>query len=129
MDETSPAHHVMVIDSCQTVREKSHAFLHSAGYGITTVSNGFEALAVIVANPPDIAFVDAHLPGLDGYQTCSLINNNPQFTSIRLILLTCDESSVCQEKARLAGAMQTLSKPLEKDRMLHAMHTFLADRP
>ncbi|MFP3367126.1 response regulator, partial [Pseudoalteromonas sp. SIMBA_148] len=63
---------VMVIDDSKTIRRTAETLLQKAGCEVVTAIDGFDALAKIVDNNPDIIFVDIMMPRLDGYQTCAL---------------------------------------------------------
>ncbi|HND14662.1 MAG TPA: response regulator, partial [Pseudomonadales bacterium] len=64
---------VMVIDDSKTIRRTAETLLAKEGCEVITAEDGFDALAKIVDNRPDIVFVDVMMPRLDGYQTCALI--------------------------------------------------------
>ena len=68
---------VMVIDDSKTIRRTAETLLQKAGCEVVTAIDGFDALAKIVDNNPDIIFVDIMMPRLDGYQTCALIKKQP----------------------------------------------------
>jgi twitching motility two-component system response regulator PilG len=70
---------VMVIDDSKTIRRTAETLLAKEGCEVITAEDGFDALAKIVDNRPDIVFVDVMMPRLDGYQTCALIKNNREF--------------------------------------------------
>src|SRR5690606_22024029 len=67
---------VMVIDDSKTIRRTAETLLKREGAEVTTATDGFEALAKIADQKPQIIFVDIMMPRLDGYQTCALIKNN-----------------------------------------------------
>ena len=77
-DETAPTGalgglRVMVIDDSKTIRRTAETLLKREGCEVVTASDGFEALAKIADQQPQIIFVDIMMPRLDGYQTCALI--------------------------------------------------------
>jgi twitching motility two-component system response regulator PilG len=67
---------VMVIDDSKTIRRTAETLLKKAGCDVVTATDGFEALAKITDQNPDVIFIDIMMPRLDGYQTCALIKNN-----------------------------------------------------
>ena len=79
MDSNFEGLTVMVIDDSKTMRRTAETLLKKAGCEVITAIDGFDALAKIVDNNPDIIFVDIMMPRLDGYQTCALIKNNPNY--------------------------------------------------
>ena len=72
---------VMVIDDSKTIRRTAETLLKREGCDVVTATDGFEALAKIADQQPQIIFVDIMMPRLDGYQTCALIKNNQLFKS------------------------------------------------
>src|SRR3546814_9900143 len=77
---------VMVIDDSKTIRRTAETLLKREGADVVTATDGFEALAKIADQQPQIIFVDIMMPRLDGYQTCALIKNNQLFKSTPVIL-------------------------------------------
>jgi len=70
---------VVLIDDSNTIRRSGEIFLSQAGCSVVLAEDGFDGLSKVVDIHPDIIFVDVMMPRLDGYQTCALIKNNPQF--------------------------------------------------
>ena len=70
---------VMVIDDSQTIRRTAETLLVKEGYEVVTAADGFEALAKIADQKPDLIFIDIMMPRLDGYQACALIKGNAKF--------------------------------------------------
>src|SRR3970040_354480 len=76
---------VMVIDDSKTIRRTAETFLKREGCDVVTATDGFEALAKIADQQPQIIFVDIMMPRLDGYQTCALIKNHQTFKATPVI--------------------------------------------
>lgn len=115
---------VMIIDDSKTIRRTAETLLKKAGCDVLIAENGFEALPVISANHPDIIFVDLMMPKLDGYQTCALIKNNPQFQATPVIMLSSKDGVFDRAKGRVVGAEQYLTKPFTRDDLLSAIRTY-----
>jgi twitching motility two-component system response regulator PilG len=56
---------VMVIDDSKTIRRTAETLLKREGCDVVTASDGFEALAKIADQQPQIIFVDVMMPRLD----------------------------------------------------------------
>lgn len=119
---------VMVIDDSNTIRRTAETLLKKAGCDVLIADNGFEALPIISANRPDILFIDIMMPRLDGYQTCALVKNNPNFRDIPIIMLSSKDGLFDRAKGRVVGAEQYLTKPFTKDDLLGAIRTHLLER-
>jgi len=114
---------VMVIDDSNTIRRSAEIFLKQSGCEVILAEDGFDALAKISTQLPDIIFVDIMMPRLDGYQTCSLIKRNPRFSSTPVIMLSSKDGLFDRARGRMVGSDQYLTKPFTQDSLLQAVRT------
>jgi twitching motility two-component system response regulator PilG len=112
---------VMVVDDSKTIRRTAESLLRKAGCDVLTAIDGFEALAKIVDDEPDIIFVDIMMPRLDGYQTCALIKNNTRFKTTPVIMLSSKDGLFDKARGRIVGSEQYLTKPFTRDELLGAI--------
>ena len=122
MEENFDGMKVMVIDDSKTIRRTAETLLQKAGCTVITATDGFDALAKIADSNPDIIFVDIMMPRLDGYQTCALIKNNPEFRSTPVVMLSSKDGLFDKARGRIVGAEQYLTKPFTRDELLGAIH-------
>lgn len=119
---------VMVIDDSNTIRRSAEIFLGQAGCRVIVAEDGFDALAKIADNDPDLVFCDILMPRLDGYQTCALIKKSPKFHEIPVIMLSSKDGLFDRARGRMVGSEQYLTKPFTKDSLIRAVAQF-ARRP
>jgi len=112
---------VMVIDDSKTIRRTAESLLKKEGCQVLTANDGFEALAKIADEKPDIIFVDIMMPRLDGYQTCALIKNNQTFKKTPVIMLSSKDGLFDRARGRIVGSDKYLTKPFTKDELLEAI--------
>ena len=112
---------VMVIDDSKTIRRTAETLLKKAGCEVVTATDGFEALAKIADQRPDIIFVDIMMPRLDGYQTCALIKNNGIYKKTPVIMLSSKDGLFDRARGRIVGSEQYLTKPFAKEELLGAI--------
>jgi twitching motility two-component system response regulator PilG len=112
---------VMVVDDSKTIRRTAETLLKKEGCEVLTAVDGFEALAKISDQKPAIIFVDIMMPRLDGYQTCALVKNNPQFRNTPVIMLSSKDGLFDKARGRIVGAEQYLTKPFTRDELLNAI--------
>lgn len=112
---------VMVIDDSKTIRRTAEMLLKKEGCEVITAVDGFEALAKITDQQPDVIFVDIMMPRLDGYQTCALIKSNRLFRSTPVIMLSSKDGIFDKARGRIVGAEQYLTKPFTRDELLGAI--------
>ena len=112
---------VMVIDDSKTIRRTAETLLRREGCEVVTASDGFEALAKIADQNPQIIFVDIMMPRLDGYQTCALIKNNQTYRSVPVIMLSSKDGLFDKARGRIVGSEQYLTKPFTREELLDAI--------
>jgi twitching motility two-component system response regulator PilG len=112
---------VMIIDDSKTIRRTAETLLKKEGCEVVTATDGFEALAKIADEKPDIIFVDIMMPRLDGYQTCALIKNNQVFKDTPVVMLSSKDGLFDRARGRIVGSDQYLTKPFTKDELLGAI--------
>ena len=112
---------VMVIDDSKTIRRTAETLLKKEGCEVVTATDGFEALAKIAEEKPNIIFVDIMMPRLDGYQTCALIKNNQVFKNTPVVMLSSKDGLFDRARGRIVGSDQYLTKPFTKDELLGAI--------
>ena len=117
---------VMVIDDSKTIRRTAETLLKKEGCQVVTATDGFEALAKISDQQPNIIFVDIMMPRLDGYQTCALIKNNQMFKATPVIMLSSKDGLFDKARGRIVGSEQYLTKPFTREELLGAIRRHVA---
>ena len=113
---------VLVIDDSNTIRRSAEIFLRQAGFEVVLAEDGFDALAKISDHQPKVIFVDIMMPRLDGYQTCTLVKQNPNLKSTPVIMLSSKDGVFDRARGRLAGSDRYLTKPLTKETLIDAVN-------
>jgi twitching motility two-component system response regulator PilG len=117
---------VMVIDDSKTIRRTAETLLKKEGCDVVTAVDGFEALAKIADQQPQIIFVDIMMPRLDGYHTCALIKSNSQYKSVPVIMLSSKDGLFDKARGRIVGSEQYLTKPFTRDELLGAIRRYVS---
>ena len=125
---TEPIAKVMVIDDSQTIRRTAETLLAREGYQVSTAQDGFEALAKIADDPPDLIFIDIMMPRLDGYQACALIKGNPRFAKTPVIMLSSKDGLFDRARGRIVGSDHYLTKPFTRDELIAAVESHKPSR-
>lgn len=117
---------IMVIDDSNTIRRSAEIFLKAVGCEVILAEDGFDALAKISNEHPDLIFVDIMMPRLDGYQTCSLIKRNARYKSTPVIMLSSKDGLFDRARGRMVGSDQYLTKPFTQETLIDAVQTYAA---
>ncbi|MBW3550991.1 MAG: response regulator [Proteobacteria bacterium] len=121
------ASRVLVVDDDPLILEVLETILDLEDLDVATATDGFEALAKIADQQPQIIFVDIMMPRLDGYQTCALIKNNQLFRSTPVIMLSSKDGLFDKARGRIVGSEQYLTKPFTREELLGAIRTHVSD--
>jgi twitching motility two-component system response regulator PilG len=117
---------VMVIDDSNTIRRSAEIFLKASGCEVILAEDGFDALAKISNEHPDLIFVDIMMPRLDGYQTCSLIKRNARYKATPVIMLSSKDGLFDRARGRMVGSDQYLTKPFTQETLIEAVQIYAA---
>lgn len=115
---------VMVIDDSNTIRRSAEIFLGKAGVEVVVAEDGFDALAKIADNNPDLIFCDILMPRLDGYQTCAMIKKSARYKDTPVVMLSSKDGLFDRARGRLVGSDRYLTKPFTKDSLLQTVAEF-----
>ena len=102
-------------DGEETLEELQAAVEHiSPGAELFSARSGAEGIALALSKKPDIILLDVIMPGMDGFETCRRIKEDPRLKNIPVAFLTAvkPDADIC-EKALEAGAEAFISKPFE----------------
>lgn len=78
-----------------------------------SASDGFTAGRLVHVFSPDLVILDLLLPGVDGFQVCKLIREDPDTNTTKILAVTGYDSTDIREKIIGSGADDYLAKPLE----------------
>lgn len=108
---------VLVVDDQQPNIRLLDALLAPRGYEILTASSGEAALDQIATTPVDLVLLDIVMPGLDGYEVCRRIREQPETAYLPVVMVTASGE---EQKVRSleAGADDFLTKPIDKNELL-----------
>ncbi|UCE90498.1 MAG: response regulator [Pseudomonadota bacterium] len=101
---------------------------HDVATEIASAHNGFDAGVKLVSFKPHLILLDLMMPGLDGFDVCSSVREDPTKESTRVIAMTGYPSDENVQRILEAGAETCLAKPLDFDRLQEVVFS-RAQRP
>jgi CheY-like chemotaxis protein len=87
--------------------------LKRAGFNVTVVGNGQEALEAVQRTPPDVILLDWMMPELDGPETCRRLKSDPVTAGIPVVFLTAKSQEAEIQRALSLGAAGYVTKPFD----------------
>lgn len=103
---------ILVVDDILPNVKLLEAKLSSEYYDVLTATSGEEALQRVAQDSPDIILLDVMMPGMDGFEVCRRIKQNPAYAHIPVVMVTALTDSTDKVRGLEAGADDFLSKPL-----------------
>lgn len=121
MDTNGPPRRVLVIDDSHTVRRSAEILLAQGGCEVRLAADGFEGLALMADERPDIVFCDIQMPRLDGWRTCAIVRRHPVLHDLPMVMLSASDSAFDDRRGHEAGAQGHLVKPFTSEQLLDAV--------
>ena len=106
---------LLVVDDTPTSVDLLHAMLRD-DFQIKVATNGERAVAVAQKEPrPAIILLDVMMPGVDGYEACRRLKENPDTALIPVIFITAKTDVEDEQKGLSLGAVDYITKPFNPD--------------
>jgi two-component system cell cycle response regulator len=104
---------VLIVDDVPANVRLLQAKLEADYYEVLSASDGHAALQVAADSQPDIILLDVMMPGIDGYEVCRQLKNNPDTSHIPIILITALDGREDRLSGLESGADDFLTKPFD----------------
>ena len=117
---------ILLADDDADVQEIAKVILTKEGYEAIIAKDGNEALDLAKANNPDLIILDYLMPGLDGLEVCRALKKEEALKNIPVLIITAHAGE--KERSLDAGAVDFLTKPVEKADLLHRIKSVLKVR-
>ncbi|WP_327167264.1 SpoIIE family protein phosphatase [Streptomyces subrutilus] len=110
--------HVLVADDNADMREYLIRLLRGAGYQVSAVNDGREALTAVRAKAFDLVVSDVMMPHLDGLALVAALRSDPRTASVPVLLLSARAGQEASIEGLQAGADDYLVKPFAAAELL-----------
>ena len=120
--------YIMAVEDSLVQAKKLRHFLDEKSINNAFFTNAKDAMAAAHDRPPLLIISDIVMPGMDGYEFCAKIKEDPVLKDIPVILLTSLRDPLDIIKGLQAGADNFITKPYEEEYLLSRIHYLLANR-
>lgn len=123
---------VLVVDPGVNSRELLIAQMANWGMTCAARETGREALEVLeearASNRPfDLLIVEMIMSGMDGIELAQMVASNPDYSKVRIMMLTSANHHVNTRKARMLGVNSTAIKPINQEKLYEALQRLIKE--
>jgi two-component system response regulator MprA len=109
---------ILVIDDDPAIRDSLRMSLSYEGYDVVSAATGWEGLAFVERQVPDLVLLDVEMPGLDGFDV--LIGLSARHRALPVVMMSARSATAIRTGAIASGAIDCLEKPFENIELLRA---------
>lgn len=118
---------ILIIDDDAGVRGVLKMMLERAGYPVVAAGSGDEGLRFARENRPSLAIVDIEMPGMNGYDVCTMMKTDPSLRTVPVIVMTGRPLAGVNTRVQATGAIDFWPKPFERGQVLRRVAAILGD--
>jgi len=100
-------------------------FLTRSGFKIFVALDGESAIQRTEVTQPDLIILDVMMPGIDGFETCKRLKQNPSTQDIPIIFMTALSDTVDKVQGFKLGAVDYITKPIHQEEVLSRIQTHI----
>lgn len=112
---------ILVIEDQPSVLANLLELLREEGFNVVGFERGFTGMMWALEHVPDVIICDIMMPGMDGYNVLSELNNYPATAMVGFIFLTAKADQSSRREGMDLGADVYLTKPFRRTALLKAI--------
>ena len=116
---------VLVIEDNEMNMKLVRSLLQIGKYSVLEASDAENGIQLAREHHPELILMDIQLPGMDGLTATREIKNDPAVKDISVVALTSYAMEGDEEKAREAGCIGYIAKPIDTRSFLETVGQFL----
>jgi CheY-like chemotaxis protein len=118
---------ILYVEDNRFNQELAKMLFNKVGCMAEIAANGYEALEMIINRRFDIIFMDINMPGLNGYETTTIIRQK-LCLKIPILALTHCDSEEDIKMCNMVGMNDHLKKPLNEKELSHSLIRWTRDK-
>ena len=121
---------ILIIDDEPQIRSMLTLMLEREGYEVVEAPDGVDGIKIYRQNPADLIITDLIMPNKDGIGM--IIDLKKEFPDVKIIAMSgggLNKPDGYLKGAKKLGAACTLTKPIDREKMLEAVREILKESP
>lgn len=116
---------VLLVDDDRDSRIIFRTVFEVSGYEVVEAGDGEEALRLAELHALDVILMDMEVPGRNGWETTRALQEDPQTSRIPVVALSAHALPQHKARAREAGCVSYLTKPIEPKNVVQEVERIL----
>jgi len=118
---------VLIVDDEPNIVAALEYLLQRKGYEIRIAADGEEALRQVRSFAPDLVLLDVMMPRQSGYEVCQRIRERPEWSGVRIVMLSAKGREAEVSKGLSLGADLYITKPFSSAELVARIGELLGD--
>jgi DNA-binding response OmpR family regulator len=123
------AKRILAVDDDQQILDLERTILTAAGFEVEAAQGGEGALALLAEGAFDVVLMDVMMPGMDGFELCRRIKQDPRHQTLPVVFLTARGGGEPFAEGLDSGAAMYISKPFTAAKLLAVVRAALGEAP
>ena len=109
---------ILIVDDVPANTRLLEAKLSAEYYHVASAKDGFEAVRMALEWQPDLILLDVMMPGMDGFECCRRLKEDPTTLHIPVVMVTALGDPAERLRGLESGADDFLTKPVEYETLM-----------
>ncbi|GJE55588.1 MULTISPECIES: response regulator [Methylobacterium] len=105
----------LIVDDSAVIRKVARRILETANLQVSDAEDGETALALCMAEMPDVILLDWTMPKMDGYEFLKALRASPGGGQPKVLFCTTENDVGAIARALHGGADEYIMKPFDRD--------------
>ncbi|MFB6274585.1 MAG: response regulator [Halothece sp.] len=106
------------VDDSEQSRGIMEQIVTNGGYDFLGIGDSVEAIPLLLERQPQLIFLDLIMPNISGYELCSQLRKISSLKQVPVVIVTGNDGIVDRMRAKMVGATNFISKPIDRSQVL-----------
>ena len=109
---------ILIIEDYMPTSGMIKDLLSLSGYNVSAAQDGVVGLEMAFSEKPDLILLDVMMPGMNGFEVCSVLKADPKTKAIPVIIVSVKAAEDDVKAGKGEGADDYLVKPFDPDELM-----------
>lgn len=110
--------HVLIADDEAPITSILRSRLQRAGFVVSVAADGFEALELARAEPPQVVVTDLQMPRCNGFEFAQAMKKDPKLSDVPVLLLTARGYIIDDADRDSTNIVSVMAKPFSANEVV-----------